>query len=78
MIGPTLQNEIRPKLSLAPFLSLRAEERPIPIAMINGTVIGPVVTPPESKATATKEDGATKESRSKNRYKIHKRNGRLI
>ncbi len=38
--------EIRLKLSLEPSLSLRVEERPTPIAIIKGTVIGPVVTPP--------------------------------
>ncbi len=32
------------------FLSLRIEDTPIPRAIINGTVIGPVVTPPESNA----------------------------
>ena len=31
-IGPMLQKEIRPKLSLEPSLSLRVEERPTPMA----------------------------------------------
>ena len=35
-------------------MSPRTEARPTPIAMMKGTVIGPVVTPPESKATARK------------------------
>ena len=30
------------------------EATPTPMAMMNGTVIGPVVTPPESKATLRK------------------------
>ncbi len=58
-----LQKEIRPKLSLEPSLSLRVEERPTPMAIIKGTVIGPVVTPPESNATAMKSAGAAKESK---------------
>ena len=43
MIGPILHSATRPKLSLAPSLSLLAAERPTPRAMIKGTVIGPVV-----------------------------------
>ena len=38
--------------------SLRVEDTPKPSAMMKGTVIGPVVTPPESKATARKSLGA--------------------
>lgn len=38
-------------------LSLRTAAKPIPSAMIKGTVMGPVVTPPESNATATKSFG---------------------
>ena len=49
--------EIRPKLSSSACLSLRTAAKPIPSAMINGTVIGPVVTPPESNATAVKSFG---------------------
>ena len=41
----------RPKLSDFAFSSLRMDATPTPSAMINGTVIGPVVTPPESNAT---------------------------
>ena len=44
----------RPKLSVCAWLSLRMEDTPTPSAMIKGTVMGPVVTPPESKATARK------------------------
>jgi len=57
IIGPTEQRATRPKLSLPEFLLLPMEERPTPRAMMNGTVIGPVVTPPESKATARKSFG---------------------
>lgn len=38
-----------PKLSLAELASLRVEAMPRPRAMIKGTVMGPVVTPPESR-----------------------------
>ena len=48
----------RPKLSLAAWRSLRMAEIPTPKAMMKGTVIGPVVTPPESKATARNSRGA--------------------
>ena len=41
-------------MSLSAFLSPRTAVRPRPSAMMNGTVMGPVVTPPESKATAQK------------------------
>ena len=60
-IGPILHSAIRPKLSPAPSLSLLAEERPIPKAIINGTVIGPVVTPPASNATDKKFAGTNAE-----------------
>ena len=62
-MGPTLHSATKPKLSLALSLSLRAAERPTPNARMKGTVIGPVVTPPESNATATKSDGVKKESK---------------
>ena len=52
-----------PKASLLEFLSLRMAAMPMPSAMINGTVTGPVVTPPESKAAGTKLYGAKKDSR---------------
>ena len=35
---------------------------PTPIAMMNGTVIGPVVTPPESNATGKNAFGTKNES----------------
>ena len=50
----------KPKLSLAEFLSLREEAMPTPRAMMKGTVMGPVVTPPESKDTGTKLAGVKK------------------
>ena len=45
------QSATRPKLSASAFESLRMEATPTPSAMMKGTVMGPVVTPPESKAT---------------------------
>ncbi len=56
-IGPIEQSATRPKLSFSACLSLRIADIPTPRAMMNGTVIGPVVTPPESKATARKSFG---------------------
>ena len=44
-IGPIEHKATRPKLS---FLDFCLAVKPIPIAKINGTDIGPVVTPPES------------------------------
>lgn len=49
-IGPIEHSATRPKLSASAERSLRIMETPSPIARINGTVIGPVVTPPESNA----------------------------
>ena len=49
-IGPIEQSATRPKLSALAFSSLRMDATPTPSAIINGTVIGPVVTPPESNA----------------------------
>ena len=54
MMGPTEQRATRPKLSSAERLSVRMDARPAPSAIIKGTVIGPVVTPPESKAVGIK------------------------
>ena len=55
--GPIEHNATSPKLSSAACLSFLMEAIPIPNAIINGTVIGPVVTPPESNATALKLSG---------------------
>ena len=52
-----LQRATRPKLSLVAFLSLRMDAMPTPSAIIKGTVMGPVVTPPESKAAGIKISG---------------------
>ena len=46
--------DTRPKLSASAERSLRIWDTPTPSARINGTVMGPVVTPPESKATPKK------------------------
>ena len=57
-IGPMLHSATRPKLSLVELRSLRTEAMPTPNAMINGTVMGPVVTPPASKEMGMKSLGA--------------------
>ena len=48
IIGPIEHNPIKPKLSFLESSSPLTEAIPIPHAIIKGTVIGPVVTPPES------------------------------
>ena len=53
-MGPMEHSATRPKLSALAFSSLRMEATPTPSAIMNGTVMGPVVTPPESKATERK------------------------
>ena len=53
-IGPMEHRATRPKLSSAAWRSFRVAEIPTPRAMMKGTVMGPVVTPPESNATARK------------------------
>jgi len=53
-MGPIEQSATRPKLSDSAFSSLRILETPTPSARMNGTVIGPVVTPPESNAMPRK------------------------
>ena len=53
-IGPTEQSATSPKLSASALLSLRIFATPTPSASMNGTVIGPVVTPPESNAIPRK------------------------
>ena len=56
-MGPMEHRATRPKLSLSWFLPWPMDESPMPRAMMKGTVIGPVVTPPESNATARKSPG---------------------
>ena len=56
-MGPTEHSATRPKLSSAAWRSPRIADTPTPSAMIKGTVMGPVVTPPESKATARNSRG---------------------
>ena len=53
-IGPTEHSAVKPKPSSEACLSARIEATPVPIAIMNGTLIGPVVTPPESNANGTK------------------------
>ena len=61
-MGPTLQRATRPKLFSWAFFAVLIMAIPAPKAMIKGTVMGPVVTPPESKATGMKSFGAKKAS----------------
>ena len=56
-MGPIELSATRPKLSFSALGSLRMALTPTPSAMINGTVMGPVVTPPESNATARNASG---------------------
>ena len=44
------------------FFAARTADTPKPSDIMNGTVIGPVVAPPESKAMGQKFDGAKKAS----------------
>ena len=53
-MGPMDAMPMSPKLSSSADRSLRTEKIPTPSAMMKGTVICPVVAPPESKARATK------------------------
>ena len=77
-MGPMLHRAIKPKLSLAPSLSLRAADKPTPSAMMKGTVIGPVVTPPASNATAINSEGAKKDNRNSSTYRTVSIFARLI
>ena len=63
-MGPMEHMATRPKLSSAAWRSPRIADTPTPSAMMKGTVMGPVVTPPESKATARNSLG-TKTARRK-------------
>ena len=59
-MGPTLHMATMPKLSSSlPWMLAM----PVPSAMIKGTVMGPVVTPPESKATARNSLGTKMDRR---------------
>ena len=62
-IGPIEHSATRPKLSFSASASFRMLDTPRPSARIKGTVIGPVVTPPASKATARKLLGTNCASR---------------
>ena len=64
--GPTLPSATRPKLSSPLFLSLRTAATPTPRDMINGTVTGPVVTPPASKEMAQKLCGTNRSATANN------------
>ena len=77
-IGPILEIATKPKLSSEAFLSLRTDANPTPKAKMKGTVIGPVVAPPESKATGTKSFGVRKESKITNKYSTISKRDKLI
>ena len=51
-IGPMEHSATRPKLFSLDFFPPRVPAIPTPRAIMKGTVIGPVVTPPESNARA--------------------------
>ena len=67
-IGPTLHSATRPKLSSSCPCVLRMADTPTPSAMINGTVMGPVVTPPASNATARNSFGENSVSTNSSAY----------
>ena len=53
--GPTEQRAMRPKLFSPAFRPPTVRAMPTPRAMMKGTVMGPVVTPPESKESGRKD-----------------------
>ena len=55
-IGPMEHIAIRPKLFSSTLRPPSVIAMPTPSAIMKGTVIGPVVTPPESKARARKSE----------------------
>ena len=59
IIGPMLQSPVIPNESSRFPDEIFAAETPAPMDIIKGTVMGPVVTPPESNANG-KNDGETK------------------
>ena len=58
-----LHRATTPKLSASELWGRPRAVSPAPMAMRKGTVMGPVVTPPESKATARNSPGTQKLSR---------------
>ena len=54
-MGPTEQSAMRPKLFSEALRPPTVRAIPTPRAMMKGTVMGPVVTPPESKDMAMRE-----------------------
>ncbi len=52
-MGQRRHSATRPKLSSSVVLSPLTKERPKPRAITKGTIMGPVVTPPDSKAMET-------------------------
>ena len=62
-MGPTEHSATRPKLSEPALRSLRICATPTPRARMKGTVMGPVVTPPESNAMPRKSASVKAASR---------------
>ena len=62
IIGPIEHNAVRPNPSVSAPLSLLIAATPVPIAIMKGTLIGPVVTPPESNAKGMNADGTKYDS----------------
>ena len=53
--SPTEHRAMRPKLFSPAFRPPTVKAMPTPRAMMKGTVMGPVVTPPESKESGRKD-----------------------
>ena len=64
--GPMEQSAIRPKLFSPASRPPRVCAMPSPRAMMKGTVMGPVVTPPESKDRGRKDCAPPEISRDEN------------
>ena len=62
-MGPILQRATRPKLCSPAFLPFLDAARPAPSAIMKGTVMGPVVTPPESNAVGINSLGVKNANR---------------
>ena len=69
IIGPTEQRAVNPNPSVSEFLLFPSVATPVPMAIIKGTLIGPVVTPPESKASGINVSGTKKDSMKTITYK---------
>jgi len=66
MTGPIEHRAVNPNESESECSPDREEEIPMPIAMMNGTVNGPVATPPASKESGIK-DRSTRQANAKSK-----------